>query len=93
VKFLREYENLHFHVLFLFYQKVLISTDKSLFEKLFNLKSFFLRTKSRVKWTGSCFVVLDKQIPDFSCEFKHQRQDNMAYEKVIIERAETLSKS
>ena len=88
-----KYVKLHFHVLLLCYQKVLISTDKSLFEKLFNLKSFFLRTKSRVKWTGSCFVVLDKRIPNFSYEFRHQRQGNMAYEKGIIERAEILSKS
>ena len=93
MKFLKKYVNLHFYVLLLFYQKVLISTDKSLFEKLFNLKSFFLRTKSRVKWTGSCFVVLDKRIPNFSYEFRHQRQGNMAYEKGIIERAQILSKS
>jgi len=93
MKFLKKYLNFHVHVLLLFYQKILVSTDKSLFAKLFNLKSFFLKKKSRVKWTGSCFVILDKRIPEFSYEFRHQQQGNLAYEQGILERAEILSKS
>ena len=49
MKFLKKYLNFHVLVLLLFYQKILVSTDKSLFAKLFNLKSFFLKKKSRVK--------------------------------------------
>lgn len=93
MKYLIKYLNLHFYVLLFFYRKILVSTDKLLFEKLFNLKSFFLRSKSRIKWTGSCFVIIDKRIPDLSYEFRHQRQGNFAYERGIVERAETLSKS
>ncbi|MDC0989798.1 hypothetical protein OAR29_04565, partial [Rhodospirillales bacterium] len=56
-------------------------------------KVIFSKKKSRVKWTRSCFVISDKRIPDFSYEFRQQRQGNLAYEQGIIERAEILSKS
>ena len=59
--------------------------------RFFNLNSWLLKSGSRLKWDGSNFVVVDKNIPGFSYKFRHQRQGTVAYERGIRTRAESLA--
>lgn len=74
------------------YRNRLVSSDKRVFEFLFNLRSFFLKSPSRVRWDDSAFIVTDLTLPGFQYRFRHQKQGTMAYEWGIKKRAEVINK-
>lgn len=90
MEFLKAYFKFHGHLVLKSYRWLILKTDKNLFAILFNIKSLFLRSSSKVLWNGQNFVLSDKAFPSKNIFVRHQTMCNDLYQFGIQKRLANL---
>lgn len=88
--FKNNYIRFHLKILFNIYRKIILKSDRKIFQYLFNIKSIILKSPARLKWENNIFIFRDINFPNLRHKIRAQRQCNDAYEFGLINRLNKL---